>query len=237
MTEEYLNYGHRIEQLIADTTKLVHERLDGGQTVLFEGAQGTLLDIDHGTYPFVTSSNPVAGSACIGAGVGPRDIDEIWGIAKAYVTRVGAGPFPTELDDERGDAAPRARRRVRHHHRPLAAGRLARPRGAPLRGPSEHADRARDHQARRPLGIRPAARRDALPRRGGRRVRRLPLPPDGAPSQPPASTRSFRGGRRTCASAGPSRTCRAPRGSTSSSWRSSSASRSRWSGSARAART
>jgi adenylosuccinate synthase len=103
MTEEYLNYGHRIEQLIADTAKLVHERLDSGQTVLFEGAQGTLLDIDHGTYPFVTSSNPVAGSACVGAGVGPKDIDEIWGIAKAYVTRVGAGPFPTELDDERGE--------------------------------------------------------------------------------------------------------------------------------------
>jgi adenylosuccinate synthase len=103
MTEEYLNYGHRIEQLIADTSKLVHDRLDGGQTVLFEGAQGTLLDIDHGTYPFVTSSNPVAGSACIGAGVGPKDIDEIWGIAKAYVTRVGAGPFPTELEDERSE--------------------------------------------------------------------------------------------------------------------------------------
>src|SRR5579884_3323910 len=98
MTEEYLNYGHRIERLIADTTRLVHEQLDAGQTVLFEGAQGTLLDIDHGTYPFVTSSNPVAGSACIGAGVGPKDIDEIWGIAKAYVTRVGAGPFPTELE-------------------------------------------------------------------------------------------------------------------------------------------
>jgi adenylosuccinate synthase len=98
MTEEYLVYGHRLERLIADTTKLVHERLDAGQSVLFEGAQGTLLDIDHGTYPFVTSSNPVAGSACIGAGVGPKDIDEIWGIAKAYVTRVGAGPFPTEID-------------------------------------------------------------------------------------------------------------------------------------------
>jgi adenylosuccinate synthase len=103
MTEEYLNYGHRIERLIADTTRLVHEQLDTGQTVLFEGAQGTLLDIDHGTYPFVTSSNPVAGSACIGAGVGPKDIDEIWGIAKAYVTRVGAGPFPTEIEDERGE--------------------------------------------------------------------------------------------------------------------------------------
>ncbi len=104
MTEEYLVYGHRLERLIADTTKLVHERLDSGQTVLFEGAQGVLLDIDHGTYPFVTSSNPIAGSACIGAGVGPKDIDEIWGIAKAYVTRVGAGPFPTEIDDEIGDA-------------------------------------------------------------------------------------------------------------------------------------
>jgi adenylosuccinate synthase len=103
MTEEYLNYGHRIERLIADTTRLVHDQLDSGQTVLFEGAQGTLLDIDHGTYPFVTSSNPIAASACIGAGVGPKDIDEIWGIAKAYVTRVGAGPFPTELDDERGE--------------------------------------------------------------------------------------------------------------------------------------
>src|SRR5438132_9830754 len=85
MTEEYLTYGHRLERSIADTTRLVHERLDRGETVLFEGAQGTLLDIDHGTYPFVTSSNPVAGSACIGAGVGPKDIDEIWGVAKAYV--------------------------------------------------------------------------------------------------------------------------------------------------------
>ena len=66
--------------------------------VVFEGAQGALLDIDHGTYPFVTSSNPVAGAACIGAGVGPKDIDEVWGVAKAYATRVGAGPFPTELE-------------------------------------------------------------------------------------------------------------------------------------------
>jgi adenylosuccinate synthase len=103
MTEEYLTYGHRIEQYIADTARLAWEALDAGKTVLFEGAQATLLDIDHGTYPFVTSSNPVAGSACVGAGVGPRDIDEVWGIAKAYATRVGAGPFPTELDDEVGE--------------------------------------------------------------------------------------------------------------------------------------
>jgi len=70
--------------------------------VIFEGAQGTMLDLDHGTYPFVTSSNPVAGAACVGAGIGPGDIDEVWGVAKAYATRVGAGPFPTELEDETG---------------------------------------------------------------------------------------------------------------------------------------
>jgi len=103
MTDEYLTYGHRIKGYIADTTRLVLERLDAGDMVVFEGAQGTLLDIDHGTYPFVTSSNPVAGSACIGAGVGPKDIDEIWGVTKAYGTRVGAGPFPTELEGPLAD--------------------------------------------------------------------------------------------------------------------------------------
>jgi adenylosuccinate synthase len=103
MTEEYLTYGHRLERYVADGSRLVLEQLDAGHMVLFEGAQGALLDIDHGTYPFVTSSNPVAGAACIGAGVGPRDIDEVWGVAKAYSTRVGAGPFPTELDGPQGD--------------------------------------------------------------------------------------------------------------------------------------
>jgi adenylosuccinate synthase len=102
MTEAYLTYGHRIERYIADTARLVWDVLDRGGGVVFEGAQGTLLDIDHGTYPFVTSSNPVAASACTGTGVGPKDIDEVWGVAKAYTTRVGAGPFPTELDDELG---------------------------------------------------------------------------------------------------------------------------------------
>jgi adenylosuccinate synthase len=103
ITEEYLTYGHRLEPYIADTIRLVHEHLEGGRRVLFEGAQGALLDIDHGTYPFVTSSNPVAGAACVGAGVGPKDIDEVWGVTKAYGTRVGAGPFPTELDGELAD--------------------------------------------------------------------------------------------------------------------------------------
>jgi adenylosuccinate synthase len=103
MTDEYLTYGHRIKGYIADTSRLVLERLDDDELVVFEGAQGALLDIDHGTYPFVTSSNPVAGAACIGAGVGPKDIDEVWGIAKAYSTRVGSGPFPTELDGPLAD--------------------------------------------------------------------------------------------------------------------------------------
>jgi adenylosuccinate synthase len=104
MTDDYLTYGHRIEQYITDTARLTWDVLDAGGTAIFEGAQATLLDIDHGTYPFVTSSNPVAGAACTGAGVGPKDLDEVWGVAKAYATRVGAGPFPTEIDDEIGDA-------------------------------------------------------------------------------------------------------------------------------------
>ena len=94
----------RVEPYVADTVNLVHEALEVGQNVLFEGAQATFLDLDHGTYPYVTSSNPVAGGACTGAGVGPRYIDRVVGIAKAYITRVGAGPFPTELFDETGDA-------------------------------------------------------------------------------------------------------------------------------------
>jgi len=118
MTEEYLRYGHRIEPFIADTAHLCWDALDSGQTVIFEGAQGTLLDLDHGTYPFVTSSNPIAGAACVGAGVGPADIDEVWGVAKAYTTRVGAGPFPTELDDELG-----ARIRARGGERGTTTGR------------------------------------------------------------------------------------------------------------------
>ncbi len=104
MTEEYLTFGHRLEQHIADTARLMWELLDRGQKVIFEGAQGAMLDIDHGTYPFVTSSNPLSGAACVGSGVGPRDVEEIWGISKAYTTRVGAGPFPSELHEEMGDA-------------------------------------------------------------------------------------------------------------------------------------
>ena len=93
----------RLESHIADTVGLLHDALEGGQNVLFEGAQAMFLDLDHGTYPFVTSSNPVAGGACVGAGIGPRHIDRVIGVTKAYISRVGSGPFPSELTDEIGD--------------------------------------------------------------------------------------------------------------------------------------
>ncbi|MDA8033538.1 MAG: adenylosuccinate synthase [Actinomycetota bacterium] len=93
----------RIAPMIGDTVGLVHEALEAGEQIMLEGAQATFLDLDHGTYPYVTSSNPTAGGACVGTGIGPRDVDRVIGIAKAYVTRVGAGPFPTEVDGELAD--------------------------------------------------------------------------------------------------------------------------------------
>jgi adenylosuccinate synthase len=103
MVEEHISFGHRLEPNIAYSARLCRDAIDGGETGIFVVAQPTQLDLDHGTYPFVTSSNPIAGAACVGAGIGPKDIDEVWGIAKAYATRVGAGPFPTELFDEVGE--------------------------------------------------------------------------------------------------------------------------------------
>ena len=103
IVEEYVDYADHLLPMVADTSRLIWEAVQGGKYVLFEGAQGTLLDIDHGTYPFVTSSNPSAGGAAIGAGIGPRVIDRVVGVAKAYISRVGSGPFPTELFDESGD--------------------------------------------------------------------------------------------------------------------------------------
>ena len=97
---QYRAFAGRIAPLVADTSLLLNRALDQGRRVLFEGAQGTLLDIDHGTYPFVTSSNTTAGGACTGAGIGPTRIDEVVGVAKAYTTRVGEGPFPTEFEPE-----------------------------------------------------------------------------------------------------------------------------------------
>jgi adenylosuccinate synthase len=104
IVEEYLGHARRLEPHVTDTSLLLWRGLQDGKQVLFEGAQGTLLDVDHGTYPFVTSSNPTAGGALVGSGLGPKTIDEIVGVAKAYISRVGTGPFPTELFDEVGDA-------------------------------------------------------------------------------------------------------------------------------------
>ena len=102
VADDTLRHAERLRPFIADTSLLIDEALRAGKRVLFEGAQGDMLDIDHGTYPFVTSSNPIAGAACTGAGVGPTRIDHVLGVSKAYVTRVGEGPFPTELDDADG---------------------------------------------------------------------------------------------------------------------------------------
>jgi len=101
---QFSELAKRLAPYISDTVNLLHDAKDRGDTILLEGAQATFLDIDHGTYPFVTSSNPVAGGATVGTGLGPRDIDRVIGIAKAYTTRVGSGPFPSELTDALGDA-------------------------------------------------------------------------------------------------------------------------------------
>ncbi|MDA8229515.1 MAG: adenylosuccinate synthase [Desulfitobacterium hafniense] len=100
---EYLGYAERIKHLVTDSSLAIDSSIRNGEKVLFEGAQGTLLDLDHGTYPYVTSSHPIAGGACIGAGVGPTKITRVVGVVKAYTTRVGEGPFPTELLDETGE--------------------------------------------------------------------------------------------------------------------------------------
>jgi adenylosuccinate synthase len=104
IAEQYLAYGAELRPFIRDASRFVSDAIGAGKSVMFEGAQGVLLDVDHGTYPFVTSSSTTAGGACAACGIGPTKIDAVMGIAKAYATRVGAGPFPTELHDEMGQA-------------------------------------------------------------------------------------------------------------------------------------
>ncbi|MCO5329128.1 MAG: adenylosuccinate synthase [Ilumatobacteraceae bacterium] len=103
VVQEFSELGARLAPYVTDTVEMLHEALDADDAILLEGAQATFLDLDHGTYPYVTSSNPTAGGACVGTGIGPRYLSRIVGITKAYTTRVGAGPFPTELTDELGD--------------------------------------------------------------------------------------------------------------------------------------
>ncbi len=103
VVDEYHAYGKELEPYVVDSSLFVNDAIDEGKSVIMEGAQGTLLDVDHGTYPYVTSSNPVSGAACVGAGIGPHKIEKVIGVTKAYLTRVGEGPFTTELEDEFGE--------------------------------------------------------------------------------------------------------------------------------------
>ena len=180
VADEYLAYGERLRPYVADVGLVLGKALDNGETVLLEGAQGSLLDIDHGTYPFVTSSNPTAGGACVGSGVGPTRIGKVIGIVKAYTTRVGSGPFPTELQRRVGRVPAQDRRRVRRDHRAVAPLRLVRRGDRPVRDPGQRRHRLLRHQAGRAVVARQGA---GLRRLRGRRqaVRRDPDDADRVP--------------------------------------------------------
>ena len=176
--------------------------------MLFEGAQGTMLDIDHGTYPFVTSSNPTAGAACTGTGIGPTRIDRVLGVTKAYVTRVGEGPFPTELDDadgqrmlERGNEfGTTTGRQRRCGWLDLVALRYA----ARLSGMTQPGA----HEARRAVRLRPGEALRRVPRPRRQPPHRVPVPPDRLPRLHARSTRRCPAGTRTSRTAASWRTCR-----------------------------
>jgi adenylosuccinate synthase len=136
---EYLAYGERLAPYLADTSLVLNQALDEGKVVLLEGAQATLLDVDHGTYPFVTSSSPTTGGACAGSGIGPTRITKVIGIVKAYTTRVGSGPFPTELEDEIGQ-------RLGERGREFGTVTGRKRRGGPVRGAGLVRDPGQRHQ-------------------------------------------------------------------------------------------
>ena len=180
VVEELLSFAERLRPMVADTALLLGNALDDGKTVLLEGGQATLLDVDHGTYPFVTSSNATAGGACTGAGIPPTRIDRVIAVVKAYTTRVGEGPFPTELLRRRRRAAAVGRRRVRDDDRSAAAVRVVRRPDRALRRPGQRCHRLRAHQARRPdrprasPGVRRLRRRRRAHRRAAADADRLP---------------------------------------------------------------
>ena len=208
--EELLAYADRLAPMVCDTGLLLNQALDRGETVLLEAGQATLLDVDHGTYPFVTSSSATSGGACTGSGIPPTRLDTVIGIVKAYTTRVGEGPFPTELHDDVGRAPAQGRRRVRHHDRAPAPLRLVRRRDRPLRRPGQRRHRLRAHQARRAHrpgegpGLRRLRRRRHPPRRDAGQ-------PDRLPPRRTRSTSTSTAGGRTSPTPAPSRTCRPTR--------------------------
>jgi adenylosuccinate synthase len=151
--EELLSYADRLRPMVTDTGLLLNRALDDDETVLFEGAQATMLDVDHGTYPFVTSSSASAGGVCTGSGVGPTRIDRVIGVIKAYTTRVGSGPFPTELFDDRRREVVEGRRRGRCQHRSRPSLWLVRRGDRTVRQPGQRPDRPVPHQARRVVDL------------------------------------------------------------------------------------
>ena len=180
VVDEYAGYAEALKHRIADTRLLLGKALDAGEWVLLEGSQGTLLDVDHGTYPFVTSSNPTAGGAATGSGIGPTRIERVVGILKAYTTRVGSGPVPDRAVRREGRVPAQAGRRGRRHHRPRPPLRLVRRGHRPLRQPGQRHHRLLPHQARRALrpgdgaGLRGLRRRRRPARRDADDADRLP---------------------------------------------------------------
>ena len=195
IVEDYLRYAERLRPIVTETSKLIHDALREGKNVLLEGAQGTMLDLDKGTYPFVTSSNPLTGYALASAGIGPREVDRVIGITKAYVTRVGAGPFPTEDHGADGERLGERGRGVRHRDRTQAPVRVVR-RGDPaVRRAAERTHRAVHHEARRAVGVRDAEGLHGVPGRG-RGLRGRSAAPVAVPRAPSPCTRSSTAGAR-----------------------------------------
>ena len=215
---DYLRYAERLRPYVADTGLVLGQALDRGELVLLEGAQATMLDVDHGTYPFVTSSSPTAGGACAGSGIGPTRISSVIGIVKAYTTRVGEGPFPTELDDEGGEWLRKAGGEYGRDHRPPAPLRVVRRGHRPVLDPGERHHQLLPDQARR--AVRPGGGAGLRGLRGGRQAaRRDPhdadrVPPRGAGLRVP---RRLGGGHLQGADG--ARSCRPARGPTSRPWR------------------
>ena len=227
MTEDYLTYGHRIAQYVADTAKLTWDVLDSGANVLFEGAQGTLLDIDHGTYPFVTSSNPVSRLGLHRhrrrAEGHRRDLGHRQGLRHPRRLR----PVPDRARRRARRHAARGRRRVRHDDRPRAPRRLDRPRRAALRDPHQLAHPPGDHEARRPHRPRRPQRLHPLPRRRRGDLHDLPVPPDRDAPGGRATTSACPAGTRTSRAAATSASSRRTPATTSRTSPTSSACRSR----------
>ena len=195
--DEYGGYAESLAPHIADTGLLLAQALDDGKVVLLEGSQGTLLDVDHGSYPFVTSSNPTAGGASTGSGIGPNRLSRAVGIVKAYTTRVGSGPFPTELDDENGERLRSVGGEFGVTTGPGPALRLVRRGDRALRGTRQRPHRPVPHQARRALRARddPGLRRLRRRRRAGRRDAD---DPDRLPPRHPDLRAAARAGPATC---------------------------------------